>query len=151
MTMLILEKTIGPRSCVVEGKQLFAYLLVGVINTAICLGTYGVFILVFFTSFWEANFAAFITSVTIGYILNRKFVFKRSNRTMTSESWRYFVVISLQFIVATAFIGIFVSLGVSEISSYCLTMPFVVLISFLVQKYWTFKSSPLTDDALGFL
>lgn len=69
---------------------------------------------------------------------------------MTSESWRYFVVISLQFVIATAIIGTFVIVGVSEILSYFLTMPFVVLISFVVQKYWTFKSSSI-DETLGFL
>ena len=151
MTLMFSDTTKQRLSFTSESQQFLSYTFVGVLNATICLITYGIFVLVFQASFWVGNFAAFISSVSIGFLLSRRFVFKTSNRTITSESWRYFSVVFLQFLLGTTLIGVFVSYETSEVLSYILTMPFVVLISFLMQKYWTFKSLNISDEASGIL
>ncbi|PCI53252.1 MAG: hypothetical protein COB36_12470 [Alphaproteobacteria bacterium] len=119
--------------------QFFRYGLAGIIN--VCVGIFIYAFAIFLTPapFWLANFFAMIGGIISGFYLANAFVFTKSSLHTRTRAWRYILTIFAQFGLSTTLIALLVQQGVSEIISYILVLPIIILLSFSLQKTWVFK------------
>ena len=116
------------------------YVISGMINALVGFIIYALCVELTPLPFWAANFFAMIGGIICGFILARRYVFISSNEKHFKALPKYTLTICLQFVVSTFLIAIFRQLGLSDILSYIFALPFVVLLSFILQKIWVFQS-----------
>lgn len=116
------------------------YIVAGLINTLTGFLVYAFCVEFTIFPFWVANFCAMIAGIICGFILARGYVFTASRKSPLKTLPKYILTIGLQFVVSTTLIAIFIQLGFSEIPSYIFSLPIVILLSFVMQKAWVFKS-----------
>jgi len=117
--------------------EILRYAIAGAINTLIGMLLY-VITIVLSGPYWIATFVSLIGGLCCGFILSRYFVFSKSFRPRQQSAYRYFLVIIGQYVLVTAAIGGLISTGISEILSYCYALPFIIILSYIIQKKWVF-------------
>lgn len=115
------------------------YVIAGLINTFISFLVYAVCVELTPLPFWAANFCAMIAGIICGFFLARHYVFAVSDNPPFKTLPKYVLTIGLQFIVSTALIAAFRKLGLSDILSYIACLPFIIALSFGLQKTWVFQ------------
>ena len=76
----------------------------------------------------------------LGYVMYGKFVFNISNIINRKYIVKYFFTLILSWFFLNIIISFFSSLKISPNLSSIMMIPFLATFSFLMQKYWIFKS-----------
>lgn len=129
-----------PENTPQSAQEFQRYIISGLINTFVGFLVYAFCVELTPLPFWGANFCAMIAGIICGFILAKHYVFAAARETSLKTLPKYILTISLQFIVSTALIAGFRQLGLSDILSYIASLPFVILLSFGLQKTWVFQS-----------
>lgn len=122
----------------------FRYLLVGGLTTAVSFGSY-----FFFRSYLSLNISistvlSWITATLFAYISNKKFVFGKSTgygwATIIELFYFYFSRISTGFL-ELSIMTVFVDwLNLNEVFFKLFTNVLVIILNFILSKYYVFKS-----------
>lgn len=120
--------------------QMLRFGVAGGINTLASFLAYAAAIKLAGAPFWLANFAALIAGICCGFILSSTFVFSSSSNTALYTAPRYVATIMLQFAASTTLLWILIKNGVSELAAYVFMLPFIIILSFTLQKYWVFSA-----------
>ena len=120
-------------------QQFFLFGLVGISNTLIYSIIYYIFIL-FGSHFILANAIGFIISVLNAYILNNRFVFKKSTTINVKIVLKVFIAYGMTFALSTFLLLILISIlhisiWLGPLFSLLITIPS----NFFLNKYWAFK------------
>lgn len=120
------------------------FVIVGLINTVLGYGLFTLFL--YLGVFYLAAMSiAHIIATINSYILNRKFTF-RSKEKIKGEFFRFIGVYLLMFAVNFALLYIAVDiLRIRPQISQLVILVTIVIISFLGQKYFTFRLSKQID------
>ncbi len=121
-------------------KQIFKFSLVGILNTAICLGIY-YFLLFCGVNYLIAYTFGFLGSVINSFCFNKKFVFvqKQEQRVIV-----LFIKVFLSYLFSFGFslLLMYILVNVLRIPSVIapiLKMIVVIPINFVLNKFWAFK------------
>lgn len=88
----------------IPANSFFRFLLVGVINTIVGLGTAFLFLYLFHATYWVATFLGNGIGGGVSYFLNRSFTFQ-SKQPIKTSIWRFLLVVLCCY---------FFSYGISE-------------------------------------
>lgn len=124
-------------------RQFVKFGIVGVINTSVSYGIYSA--LVYLGIYYVvSNVMAYIVGIIVSYLLNSKFVFKKSEGENRSI-WQTFIKMCTSYAIVNLLLqSLLLALLVEkmELSKYiapliilCITVP----LNFVLNKFWTFK------------
>ncbi|MEG0357140.1 MAG: GtrA family protein [Christensenellaceae bacterium] len=120
-------------------KQFLKFGFVGIINTAISLGTYYICVPLGMDKYW-ANTLGFVISIINAYIWNVKWVFKGNEQGFKATIPKFFTTYIATYLLSLLLLFLFVDLGgmnqyIAPIINTCITM----FLNFFISKFWTFK------------
>jgi len=128
---------------IITRKELQAFskfIFVGVLNTIV---GYGLFVILIYLNvfYLMALTISHIFATTHSYVWNRFFTFKSKN-SIFKEMPKFVMVYGFIYVINFLFLFVAVDLWKFNvfISQLCI-LTFVTIISFLSQRYWTFKKS----------
>ena len=114
------------------------FAIVGFGNLFVSLITY--YILVYFSVNYQiANIGGFITGSVNGYIWNKIWVFKNSQKNIFSIVKFYLTYLSTWFLSAILLYLWIEILGISDIIAPIINIFITTPINYLLNKYWVFK------------
>lgn len=117
-------------------RRLIRFLLVGGINTAFAYVVYACFLMLGM-SYALANFLSLITSILFSFKTQGTLVF---NNTAHRLFFRYAICWFLIYLCNIGFIRQMLIFGLDAYTAGALAIPPVILISFLLQKYFVFNA-----------
>jgi len=121
---------------------LVKYATVGVIGTAMDVGSLYVFVDVLHISLLVATAMSFILAVINNYILNKLWTFRKSDRNYRKQFIKYFIVSVVGLVLTEICMAFFVYLiGFWYIASKLATSVIVLTWNFLANKNWTFQDA----------
>lgn len=122
--------------------QLVKFILVGIANTALGYGLFALFL--YINIFYLISLTiSHIIATTNSYILNKYITFN-SKGEIRKEAWKFFLVYGMIYIINFTFLFIAVRLlRFKPLIAQIFILIIVTAISFLGQKYFTFKKEKL--------
>jgi len=124
--------------------QFARFVAVGVLNTAFSYGLYALF-LSFGAPYAIANLMSLVFGVLFSFSMQGRFVFANRER---GRLLRFAGVWALLYVVNVLLIERFVALGFDAYASGALALPPMVLLSYLAQKFFVFRTSATRPDAI---
>ena len=119
--------------------QAVKYGLVGVLNTLISLGVYSLFAYVFNFNYLLANTISYVVGVINSFLWNKLWTFKSKQNGSMEMVW-FVVIFLVSFGIQNGCLIFFKeALKLSKFWAYVLSMPIYPLISFLGNKFITFR------------
>lgn len=122
-------------------NQLFIYGALGLVGTA---GHYLVlFLLVEFAELAVliSSSAGFVTGAVINHELNRRFLFHRTQRSYSGSAVRFFMVAAAGFLVNLSVMYVLTDVfSAHYLIAQVVATGLVFLVTFLVNKLWTFQA-----------
>lgn len=115
-------------------SQFLRFALTGIFNTLLAYCVYALALAVGFL-YPTANFIALLTGILIGFTTQGKFVF---NRLDYRRLWRFLLCWGLIYCVNVVIIRQIIEHNFDPYVAGALALPVIVLLSFLVQKYFVF-------------
>jgi putative flippase GtrA len=123
--------------------QFIKFSLVGVLNTAIHYGVFYVLYSVGEFYYLLASGVGFCVAVTHSYILNKFWTFKRRGSRVREEFIKFFIVNIFSLAINLSGMAIFVELlAVQPPIAQMITIGLTLVINFLGNKFWTFRTYP---------
>ncbi len=120
-------------------KRLFLFL--GIINMIITNLFLQVFLRLNFIPTSIATLASQLINMFLGYIIYSKFVFKRNDLLIKKVLFKYLLLMIILWLTNFNFIYILGFFGFTRNISALILIPFLALISFIIQKYFVFKKN----------
>lgn len=121
-------------------KELFFYIIFGILTTLINILVYLLFTRVFAFNYIVSNILAWFFSVLFAYITNRIWVFESVNENILKEIFLFFSGRLFSGIVDTALMFIFIDLLlVSDSVSKIIIQIIVVILNYVISKFIVFK------------
>lgn len=115
------------------------FTVVGFGNLFISLLTY--YILIYFSINYQiANIGGFVTGSINGYIWNKIWVFKSSNRSLSSIAKFYLTYLSTWFLSAILLYIWIEAIKISDTIAPVINIFITTPINYLMNKYWVFKN-----------
>lgn len=115
------------------------FTVVGFGNLFISLLTY--YILIYFSINYQiANIGGFVTGSINGYIWNKIWVFKSSNRSLSSIAKFYLTYLSTWFLSAILLYIWIEVIKISDTIAPVINIFITTPINYLMNKYWVFKN-----------
>lgn len=93
-----------------------------------------------------AVFSGWLTSILIGYLLNRRFVFADGHASLAKSSSRYFVLVCFNLLVGVFGVTLLVAHGWNYVLTRIMSSSFLVIVNFLVSRRWVFAVIPPTAE-----
>lgn len=125
-------------------RQFMTFVVVGLINTAVSAGLYGVFTRLVHLHPLTANAVAFIVAVTISFTLNRRYTFRGSLGAVHHQYAKFFAVNIIGLGVSELIIWwLHVILGLHDFLAFAVATGVVLFWNFGANRWWTFRSSEL--------
>lgn len=119
--------------------QFLKFGAVGLVNTAISLSVYYIFVWVNPNWFIAGNSIGFVLSVINACIWNRKYVFTGESIPLTTALRRSFVAYGGTFLISSGMLIAMVDCwGVSKFIAPLANLAITIPLNFLVNKFWTF-------------
>lgn len=119
--------------------QFVQFCLVGLLNTAISLGIYYIFIAINTELYIVGNAVGFVVSVLNSYFWNSRFVFKKSDQKLKTII-KTFLAYGTNLIIGTALLFLFVDiLGISEVLAPLINLIITIPLNFVLNKVWVMK------------
>jgi putative flippase GtrA len=127
--------------------QFLRFLTVGVLNTAITLGSYAVAIHVG-VRYLPAGAVSYALGGVNGFVLNRAWTFSHKGRTLPAAA-RYAAVTALGIVANLALLRAAVALGVPRGAAEAAAIAPVTLVTFALNRAWAFAEDvPSLSPAL---
>lgn len=122
-----------------EISRFIKFCLVGLSNTAISLGIYYIFIFINRDLYIIGNAVGFIISVLNSYILNSKFVFKKTNEKSKTLIKTY-IAYGTNLVISTFLLYLFIDIAkISEIIAPLINLCITVPLNYILNKKWVMK------------
>ncbi|ACL74736.1 GtrA family protein [Ruminiclostridium cellulolyticum] len=122
-------------------RQMVKYGLVGVINTIITMIVLFVLQNAFGVSYKLANGAGYVCGFINSFILNKFWTFKGNQKSTLSQFIRFSLVFAVCYAMQLGFVVLLVEkMHIEKNISQLIGMVFYTLISFLLNKVFTFKN-----------
>lgn len=119
-------------------KELIAYFVVGVLTTAVNFIAYYTMIYLG-VDYKISNTIAFVVSVIFAFIANKKFVFL-SEKSFFNEFIKFSLGRSFTYVLDIGTMIILIEIfSVSEYMSKLWTNILVMIVNYVISKFWTFK------------
>ena len=119
-------------------KEFFLFLIVGVINTI--NGVIFAFLFSLFVNNTFAFFLGYITSLTISYILNSKFVFNKNLNL--NRYWKFCISYIPNFLIQLILVIILLNMfGMHKLIVYTISAAVGVPITFIIVKFFALKNN----------
>ncbi len=134
MTSIRKPKIVRNKCVVYLRSQFLRFALVGVFNTMLAYVVYALALAVGFF-YPVANFIALVAGILVGFKIQGKFVFYRSENRLF---WRFLLCWALIYGVNIAIIRQLIHLGFGPYTAGAFALPVVAVLSFIVQKYFVF-------------
>lgn len=123
--------------------QVVRFIVIGVFNTAFSYGIYAG--LVFLGAHYAlANFIALVLGILFSFKTQGFFVFRNVNNRLLG---RFVLSWGVIYLVAIAVIGQAIELGLDAYLAGVVAIPFSTALSYIMQKYFVFKSLPVRAEA----
>ena len=87
------------------------------------------------------TFLSQLINMVLGYIMYSKLVFKNKNLFNKNFIFKYLLLMSIIWLINSFCINILVLIGIIRNLSALILIPFLAIISFLMQKYFVFKTN----------
>ena len=127
-----------PRAVVVG--QFVKFAIVGVSNTLISLIVYTVLFKVFGLNYLVASAIGFVVGAVNGFLLNRAWTFQgHEGDALTPVRWAIVQTCGLGLDELLLYIGVH-EFGIDKIVAQALAIVIVVVITFLANRAWTFRT-----------
>lgn len=131
---------------ILTAPEMLAYLVFGVLTTLINIGSFGILRSTFHIELLTANTLAWVLSVAFAFITNKLFVFQSksfSPALLVKELVSFVAARLLSLGVDTAGMWLLVSiLQANELLSKILMNVLVVIINYILSKWFIFKKKP---------
>lgn len=122
-----------------ETHRITKFAVVGIGSTAVTLGAYAV-LLALGVIYFVAAPIAWTLGLLNGYTWNRLWTFERASHRYALMG-RYFAVGGIGLTLNTALLALLVEvLSVDRLPAEVIALPVVVLVTFLLNRYWVFRS-----------
>ncbi len=116
-------------------KQLFRFIIVGIVNTFVGYALYAIFIFVGLNYFWSVLFAT-ILGVMFNFKSISKFVFEANDNSLIFRFVSVYVVV---FIVNVSLIKVLKILSLNDYYAGIIALFPTAAISFVLNKYFVYK------------
>ena len=116
--------------------RLFKYGIIGVVATLIHIGVASAYIYTVNNSLFQSNVAGFLVAFVFSYIMQSVYVFEHA--ISWRKAARYFIVQFGSLLAAIVISDMFTMLN-SYVKTF-LVVVFMPLVTFLIHKFWTFKT-----------
>jgi putative flippase GtrA len=129
----------GVKFCV----QFIKFSIVGVLNTAIALGIYYIFIWINYsiTMAMLGQAVGWVFGVLNAFILNRLFVFKESKELWWKVLIKLYLAYAMSLGITLALTFVLIEIiGISAVITPLLILIVTVPFNFLMSKYWSFHA-----------
>lgn len=127
-------------------RQIISY---GIFGSLGALSDFGVYTLLVNQAQWAplaSNFVSVPVGILVSFTFNSRITFRRSDRTL-QRALRFFTVGLTGLALSTSLLALFTHVfGVSPLLAKALTLPPVVLLQFLANRYWTFRDLDKKPD-----
>ena len=131
------------------GKLLLQFIkfgMVGVTNTAV---SYAIYALILWLGghYLVASVVSFVISVAWSYLLNNRFVFKKSEDE-TRVWWKALLKAYVSYgitglVLANILLYLWIDvLGINQYLAFVINLVFTIPVNFLLNKLWAFKTEP---------
>jgi putative flippase GtrA len=122
-----------------EAKRVVKFAIVGVCNTLVALVSYAVF-LALGVPYATAGALGWVLGVLNGYTWHRIWTFDGAEHRMSLLA-RYSAVGSIGLGLNTGLLALLISVvGIDELPAEFLALPVVALTTFLINRYWVFRT-----------
>lgn len=130
------------------------YALVGIVGTAIDVGSLYVFVDILHIPVLVATAGSFLLAAVNNFVLNKFWTFQNNSSSVRKQFIKFFIVSSIGLLLTEACMALLVYVcALWYIGSKLATSVIVLAWNFLANKYWTFKDAvrpPLALDAYPF-
>lgn len=121
-------------------KELIAYIIFGVLTTAVNIITYFLFVDVFAVNYLISNIVAWFVSVLFAYITNRIWVFESKSSNIIKEASYFFAGRIFSGVLDTGLMYVFIDLlSFGDEFSKIIIQVIVVIVNYVLSKYVVFK------------
>ena len=122
-------------------KELFLYILFGILTTLVNIITYLFFTRIFGINYLISNIIAWILSVLFAYFTNRIWVFESRNANIIKEISLFFGGRLFSGIVDVGFMYVFIEiLSINDFISKIIIQILVIILNYLISKLIVFKN-----------
>jgi putative flippase GtrA len=122
-----------------ETHRVAKFAVVGIGSTAVTLGAYAV-LLALGVPYFLAAPMAWTLGLLNGYTWNRLWTFERASHRYALMG-RYFAVGGIGLTLNTALLALLIeALSVGRLPAEVIALPVVVVVTFLLNRYWVFRS-----------
>lgn len=123
-------------------KQFIKYTLIGLVGVSIDFILFTLLVELTPVNFLIANFIAISIAISNNFLLNTFFNFKKTNQLFKRFIIFYFVGF-LGLLVSQLLLGTLVGLGLGELIAKALTLPFILLFQFILNRKFSFNDEVL--------
>lgn len=122
-------------------KELFLYLIFGILTTIINIIVFHISYKICAVSIIISNIFAWISAVLFAYITNKKFVFESNTNQPLKEMFSFYIARIITLIIETIFLYIFINiLKIDSFFSKIISNIIVIVLNYIFSKLWIFKS-----------
>lgn len=129
----------------VDKREIISYLIVGLLTTVVCLGTYYLVTCTFLDpknslELQIANIISWVVAVIFAYFTNRKYVFKSKEKNILKEGSKFCLsrIITLLLDMLTMFIGVTL-LSFNDRIAKLISQVVVTVGNYIISKFFVFK------------
>lgn len=122
-------------------KKLLKFGLIGILNTAITIGSYAVFVYMFNMNFIIANIIAYILGMINSYFWNKNWVFEVKESNMFT--YVKFIVVNVGMLGFNS-LGLYILVSnfhMNKMISQIIVVGASLFLNFILTKTWTFRSN----------
>lgn len=121
-------------------KELIAYIIFGVLTTAVNIITYFLFVDVFAVNYIISNIIAWFVSVLFAYITNRIWVFESKDDNIIKEIVLFYGGRIFSGVVDTGLMYLFIDiLATGDVFAKIVVQVIVVVLNYVFSKFIVFK------------
>lgn len=118
---------------------LFRFLIAGIINTIVGFGLGVLFLTVLPFHFSLSIFLATCLGVCFNYFMSSRYVFNSSSST--SKIVLFFIIYIIMYLINMLFMFVLINeFNLSDIISYVISAPFIIVLTYLLQKKIVFQN-----------
>jgi len=128
--------------------QFIKFALVGVTNFIVTLSIYYLFIWFNPALYQIGNLVGWIAGIINAFLLNRKFVFKKSTEYPLKTLGKTFIIYAFTYLLTAGMLHAQIEwLGISAVIAPLICMLVTVPINFFASKFWAFRSKKKEADS----
>lgn len=121
-------------------RQFAKFALVGVLNNAIYLAIYYLFVFISPELYIIGYTVGFFVSVLNSYYWNNKYVFEKGEQGHLKTISKTYMAYGSTFVLSTILMFVMVEiLGISRYHAPIINLTITIPLNFLINKFWTFK------------